>query len=158
MSTFTKWLESEMTFSREIVLSTFFVLACLVIYLALGTIFKYPFMWELLTEVAPYSTMMMAKNALGEEAAFRLVPGLVIFSLIKDKQTAIILFFLISPLFAYLHIGMLSLFVLGPISLIFTLTYLKFGGVTGNHLRGFLFAGTIHVATNVSIHGCARFF
>ena len=158
MSTLKIWLESEMAFHQEIMLSVLMVLASFAFYLGLGTIFHYPFMWSLVADITPYSAMMMAKNALGEEALFRLIPCLILFAFIKSKKLAIIAFFLFSPLFAYLHIGYLSLVVLGPISVIFTLAYLKFGGTAGKHLRGFVFVGLIHTAANLSIHSCARFF
>ena len=157
MSTLKIWLETKMALSREIMFSALLVLASLSIYLGLGTVFGYPFGWELLVRLTPYTAMIMVKNALGEEALFRLLPLLIFFAVVKDRKIAIVLFFIFSPLFAYLHIGLISLFVIGPISVLLTLAFLKFGGATGNHLRGFMFVGAIHAVTNFSIHSCARF-
>ena len=153
MSSFENWLEQKPSPFQTILILLSLILLSLITYLSLGTIINYPFGWNGLVNITPYTTMIIAKNAFGEEVIFRFIPFFAILKIINKKSVIFYLFVLaMSLIFAYLHIGLPSLIALGPIGLMLSISYLKFGGYRNNHLRAFLLTGAGHTLINFSLY------
>ena len=154
MHAFENWLEKEISISKTICLVILISALCLICYLVLGNLVNYPFNWFMLAPIRPYSAFLITKNAFGEEAVFRLIPIAILTSLLnKNNPVFYLIIFFIALFFAYCHLGIISLIVIGPISIMLTVAYLKFGGYSNKHLKAFLITGSIHSIVNLSLHG-----
>ena len=153
MKKFYGWLEAEYAGIHVFLFFLLLVFASVSIYLLLGKLFNYPFMWGMIADVSPYSTLIIAKNSFGEEAIFRLVPFIIFFKLFNKKSPLLIVLIVCSAaIHAYTHFGQVSLMTLTLIFILFALAYLKLGGIQNRHTRAFLFLGAAHTTTNVIIH------
>ena len=148
------WLEKEDSFSREFLLFLAFLSSSIFLYLFLGTLFGYPLGLKNALSLTPYSIMIIVKNAFGEEAVFRLIPFVLFFFFVKRRGASFLIFLLAqSFIFGYVHTGLISMLALGPVGIVLSLAYLKFGGFFNRPLRGFVFSAGIHSLINLSLHG-----
>ncbi|MFH1427635.1 MAG: hypothetical protein ABIG60_03860, partial [Patescibacteria group bacterium] len=85
MNAFENWLEKDINIIGAIVLSIIIVALSLIFYLVLGSLFNYPFNWNYLAPICPFSALYIIKNAFGEEALFRLIPIFIIANFLNKR-------------------------------------------------------------------------
>jgi len=153
MNKFYDWLEVEYLGTRAFLFFLIMVFVSVLLYLVLGKIFNYNFMWWMIVRPDFSNTLIISIKAFGEEAIFQLLPFLLYFKLFGKRHPALLIMILIVAAFhGYRHFGTVSLLSLTPIFILLSVAYLKLGGYQNNQLKAFVWLGTIHTTVNFTIH------
>jgi hypothetical protein len=125
------------------------ICAILPYYTAVYTV-DYPYRQWVQTD--PYFYEFLLRQALGEEAFYRLIPLAITIQLFGTNWRALSLVIIATSIcFSFLHNGYPSLLALGPASVLLSLAFLYFGGLQKHYLSGFFWCSGIHIAINLII-------
>ena len=100
--------------------------------------------------------LLIAVSAFGEEMVFRVIPlaGLM-FYLTRDLRVLLLVVLVSSILFALTH-NHPEIILLSITGVVLSLSYLKFGGYTGQYMKALMYCGGIHYLVNIIVVSIVR--
>ena len=150
IAAFWRWLEKTTPWPRAV---NYSFLAVIIIFLFLQVTAR-----TILSEDPPFWMIRpppleflaaLASQATGEDVLFRLLPIALIRKRTDSRLWLILTIVASSLVFGYLHDSFFNIAVQGGAGLLFSLLFLKCGGMQGRYLKALAYTSIVHTYVNI---------